>query len=96
MQFRNQAIILLAVLSSTTAFVATPLRTSFGLNTRSALFSEADASPAAEVAAAPAAAAAAEPAAEERFTIYVSNVPFGKNYIYLIVWLLSRSFFVST
>jgi hypothetical protein len=82
MQFAKQSFLLLVALSvATTAFVVPSGRgTSFGLCTRSfsAVFSEAtddaavtDAVPAAEIIKAP---------AEEKFTIYVSNVPFGKLY----------------
>jgi hypothetical protein len=80
MQLSKQAFLLLAALSvATTAFVVPSGRgTTFGLCTRSfsAVFSEAtddaavsDAVPASEV---------VKASAEEKFTIYVSNVPFGK------------------
>lgn len=92
MQFRNQAILLLVASLSyaTTAFVASPAqRSAFGLTQQVAapaptfstsLFSEAEAPASTEepVVAAAAAAPAAAPAEAERFTVYVSNVPFGK------------------
>ena len=84
MQFHKQALLLLVALTaSTTAFVVPSARGSaFGINTRScsAVFSEAT-----DDASAPAAPVAAAPVvAEEKFTIYVSNVPFSKCYLGLL------------
>lgn len=83
MQFHKQAFLLLAALSvSTTGFVIPSGRGSaFGLCTRSfsAVFSEAtdDAAPAVEVAIDAPSEVVVTPADGEKFTIYVSNVPFG-------------------
>lgn len=83
MQFNKQVFLLLASLSvSTTGFVIPSGRGSaFGLSTRSfsAVFSEAtdDAAPTVEAAVDASAEVVVTPP-EEKFTIYVSNVPFSK------------------